>query len=108
VRGEGGYFIKMQDYAITNQFIISDHGVVNDIDPKDKIFTKLNKQEDQRRYILSLAEAIDKLSSGIYKDNPEAVFEMQRIADRLKLIAKKYKIKVSMREQYKRNSKLNV
>ena len=48
----------MQDYAITNQFIISDHGVVNDIDPKDKIFTKLNKQEDQRRYILSLAEAI--------------------------------------------------
>ena len=35
----------MQDYAITNQFIISDHGVVNDIDPKDKIFTKLNKQE---------------------------------------------------------------
>ena len=99
----------MKDYVITDNYgaLSCSSLLVGDIDDKDKAFVKLNRQKNQRRYILSLAEAIDTLSSGIYKDNPKAVVQMQKMADRLKLMAKNYKIKVSMKEEYKRNSSKN-
>ena len=96
----------MQDYVIKNHYLVSDHGVVNDIDPNDRTFSRLNRQKDQRKYILSLAKAVETLSVSVGNDNPSAVYQMQMIADRLKAMAKNYKIKVSMREEYRRNSKL--
>lgn len=96
----------MKDYVITNNFGAASCATlfVNDIDSQDKTFVKLNREKNHRRYILSLAEAIDTLSSGIYQDNPQAVIQMQKIADRLKIMAKNYKIKVSMKEEYRRAS----
>lgn len=96
----------MSDYVINLNpgFITHDSLMVNDIDPKDRAFTRLNRQKDQRKYILSLAKAVETLSVSVGDDNPAAVYQMQMIADRLKAMAKNYKIKVSMREQYRRAS----